>query len=613
MRKKRLRKKSLGKNLWGMFFKREFTQSLSTALNRPRDIGSEIQGFPAEEISDIKSTAFSSDSVGVASFSEASTSSSDTPENFNRLSFSEQKGPLNEWEVIKGVPVVVFPPIINQVLANLLELNNVVVYPKGGAARDPYLGFQLDDYDLVVVYPPDDAKTLISLQQILKMRLNASKSEHNNNLYTIRETDTPIDITLTTVDNHKPDHKINSFALTPVQQIIMGAGFAERVYCGQLTYNKQYFDDAKSALEHLMARKLIPPGDPVEHYSEDIIRIIRGCRHSISRRLMLPEATIAAMSILADRFSAEKILTDGAIYGRLLADFRKLKTSEQPEMLNRLQGLGILPFLFELDLNSPKENKNMVSFNYRSLFNLVPRFALADLLELHLLGCKLKKDNQGYIPWIINDQRFVSKPQNSLILLKFCLQYKLSFKHSFVRSLFDSRMFELAAIKNNWLTITRLLRMILCNGSCVDNFTILEQSGILAFLFPQAAEMIKGSYKEYMLSILKGTEQSKRPSISFIYSHLLALEVFQIRKNTFHEIIREVEQIHHGRYKPIMDIMKGEFKGALFGIVTTLRGLAPKSVSEVKVTNGQGTFVYKKKPGLATNQQNSAKLATPSV
>ncbi len=241
--------------------------------------------------------------------------------------------------------------------------------------------------------------------------------------------------------------------------------------------------------------------------------------------------------------------------------------------------------MFNSELKS--KDPEALIFNFENLSKLIDHFSLRDLFQLNTIGCTFKEGSDSYLLWMSNKKLFVNQPQNSLILLNFSIYYNLLFPIPLVKSLIQSNhTIKKNAIKENWGDLTRELSKLLLNENSLENFYLLLKSGIFQLLFPKAAHLVKNSsiHKNYILGILTATQQNSRPSISFIYSHFLALEIAQTAENSSQKVIHQLSHLYDDRYYPIIEKMSAIKQATLYGMVISLKAFSnpiPKNKTSV--------------------------------
>ncbi len=226
--------------------------------------------------------------------SEAGSSPTSSPsihnlsESESKESASEEKITRNEWAPMDEIPPVEFLELINDIFLELKDCDQSIFYIQGGAPRDTYLGIDPNDLDIRVILKNQEPDTEMRAVNIVTKVLHARKDSYIKNRYTIP--DTNVDITITSVDSSQTDFLINSFAIFPLYED------TQSKFKGIFHFNKRYFKNSKEAFQHLQKKELRSPKDPHKNYSEDPLRILRGCRLNTTRFLRLPPKEKDAIS-----------------------------------------------------------------------------------------------------------------------------------------------------------------------------------------------------------------------------------------------------------------------------------------------------------------------------
>lgn len=400
---------------------------------------------------------------------------------------------------------------------------------------------------------------------MLKTQFDAFQMPFDKNIYRAK-TSLNADITLLETEDCKaPDALINGFILKP-------SPLPREKFKGTFCYPKKYFKTSAEALAHLKSDILETPQDPEKHFKEDLVRMLRFCRLANTRPLKLASRVEKAMHKSAEELNIKKINSNTSLFGRIYSELAKIEPEFQKGYLYFLYERNILSQLFSGNFSGIEAD----AFNLENLTNFLDHFHLKDLFLLHSMGVVVQIDYQGYYSfWIRGQGDFIHKPQNIFDLLSLCQNYSIPFPGSHVKNLLKNEEFDSCLIKGIWGDLTRSLSQLLLNGDTSFNFDLLRECGIFAFLFPKANEAIEKSsvHLEYIKNILTDTQEREKPSISFVYSHFLALEIAHTPDNP-EKTIQQISELYDGRYCSIIKPMSSDKIIALISCVTAVKGFS---------------------------------------
>lgn len=531
------------------------------------------------EISNQSSSLLLPDSSATYEISSSPSSSLDIQNETDKESKEkkEKKAEPNIWEPMKELIEVYFDQSLNALFTELSKFDqpSIEFYIKGGFVRDKYLGIKPNDSDIIIKIKSANPDIRRNLAHLLKTTFGAFQMPYDKNIYRTKA-GLMADITILEgeEDCKAPDALINGFILKPSAlpgKSVDKEGVDVERFEGVFCYPIKYFKTSQEALEHLGSGILETPQCPAIHFQEDPVRILRFCRLATVRPLKLTERVAKAMYQSASELNIKKIIGNHNLFGRVFAELAKIEAADQNNYLLFLNKMGILSQLFAGNFTG--SDRTVYVFNFQNLVYFLRDIPLKDLFVLHSMGFAFKIDSQGcYIPWLHRQQNFVKKIKNIFDLLFICQKYNLPFQPELINRLLESGRFDPASIKGIWGDLTRSLSQLLLNGEALNNFQLLRDSGIFGFLFPNANKAINQSqvHLNYIMEILLDTQSHTKPSIGFVYTHFLALEVAHT-PDAPEKTIEQLSHLHDGRYRSIIEPMNEPTKEKLIGSVTSMR------------------------------------------
>lgn len=177
-----------------------------------------------------------------------------------------------------------------------LEDAGFAAYAVGGCVRDSLLGLTPHDYDLCTAATPAQIRSVFSHD-----RLVLAGEKHGT--VTVIRNGAPVEITTFRSEGGYEDSRHPGWVqfVTDIEADLSRRDFTVNA----MAYSPyRGFADPFGGREDLQNRCLRAVGDPLQRFSEDALRILRGVRFSVRYDLAVEEETAKAMTALAPRMDA---------------------------------------------------------------------------------------------------------------------------------------------------------------------------------------------------------------------------------------------------------------------------------------------------------------------
>ena len=177
-----------------------------------------------------------------------------------------------------------------------LEKAGFAAYAVGGCVRDSLLGLTPHDYDLCTAATPEQIRAVFS-----DYRLVLAGEKHGT--VAVIMNGEPVEITTFRSEGGYKDSRHPSWVrfVTDIEADLSRRDFTVNA----MAYSPyRGFADPFGGRENLKNHCLRAVGDPVQRFTEDALRILRGVRFSVRYHLSVEEKTGQAMTVLAPRMDA---------------------------------------------------------------------------------------------------------------------------------------------------------------------------------------------------------------------------------------------------------------------------------------------------------------------
>ena len=177
-----------------------------------------------------------------------------------------------------------------------LENAGFAAYAVGGCVRDSLLGLTPHDYDLCTAATPEQIRTVFN-----HCRLVLAGEKHGT--VAVIMNGEPVEITTFRSEGSYEDSRHPGWVrfVTDIEADLSRRDFTVNA----MAYSPyRGFADPFGGREDLKNRCLRAVGDPVQRFTEDALRILRGVRFSARYHLAVEEKTAEAMTALAPRMDA---------------------------------------------------------------------------------------------------------------------------------------------------------------------------------------------------------------------------------------------------------------------------------------------------------------------
>ncbi len=202
-------------------------------------------------------------------------------------------------------PVVMHLPDYILACIDALESAGFAAYAVGGCVRDMLLGLTPQDYDLCTDATPEQIKEVFA-----DHRLILAGEKHGT--VTVMREDMPVEITTFRTEGGYMDSRHPDWVrfVSTIEEDLRRRDFTVNAMAYSPTRG---FADPFDGRDDLQANVLRAVGDPVERFTEDALRILRGVRFSLRYGLTVEAYTMEAMvacSIRLDRIAVERVFDE---------------------------------------------------------------------------------------------------------------------------------------------------------------------------------------------------------------------------------------------------------------------------------------------------------------
>lgn len=439
---------------------------------------------------------------------------------------SREDTSLEEWQELPG-KMLIYPKPLVEIFAELNTICNELKLKasempkiKGGRIRSLLWELTSEsptaDWDIGISIAPDSKESAQLFEQIIK-KFKAHRNHHIQNL---------LEITIQEMQQGmKKEMKLDIFIGLDLKPDILDNSFSADFF-GRIYRSTQYFPNAQSVSEYFKQYRIDIPGkDAYSHFEGDnAICILRGIRFCVTAK---PERDFC------DHLKPA-IITQGKFlakinFKRVANEIDKLSPLGKERQIKALEyylRFGLLRHLFN-DSIQYTEIKNLLTSQYK--------LSLRDLFVLNKMGCQAQLTPFDHKVTIVNENDFFSKPHYLLHVIYIAQKAGLGFPRIPSIDPLGQKppdAFSDQNIHADWFDINISFRALLFEQETgADSFEQLYNTGWLGCFFP-GTYSVRSSVPQYYELIVSKIENRKNlqhshPSIKFIYTYLLAAEIYQ--------------------------------------------------------------------------------------